>query len=459
DPSAFITSARAVSLPIQEITRNSALGSHSPFNPPTRPPAICASTDGPELRIARPRGTSLPTLAVDAPAPVAQPAVQTFGRITSTQGQTMEDGPIGFAITSGGHPKRRSRSADGLYDAVRGQRMPPIQWRQWRRRSDEIKYWRDSIVESPNLKSKFEDDDDEDEENDNTSSPDKVCEDAPLLSLEDVDGVPHEGEDVEDHVNRDTFDFGILTTSMQDQEPTSIEERVVTVEVKLMDLEYAISKIQTQSHPPEEAFTQYQRLSVETRNLSPESGVVATSLGAETMDESNITRQGSQSTQPTSQSSNGSPVERRTRPISSAPTIRPPQGISPVASERDTRQKCNRNSITSLTIDHYTTLINLIRREQAARRQLEDQVSDLQRQITNLKALSPPDSRSRVPQWQVNTYRHTSKEALDHSSGIYTHNNNETDTDDGFQDVYETPIERGEFEGGSFESPFEGEAF
>lgn len=467
DPSPFITSARAVSLPIQEITRNSALGSHSPFDPPARrPPTIRASNDGLELKVARPRGSSLPSLVVNPPVPVSaaqlaiQTLVQTPEQVISMEEQMIESEPIGFAISSGSNPKRRSRSADGFYDATRGHRMSPIQWRQWRRRSDEIKYWRDSVAESPALKSKFEDDDedDDDKEHDNASGPEEGSEDAPAPAPEAMESVPHE-EHQEDQANRDAFDFGILAISMQEQESVSIEERVITMEVKLMDLEYAISNFQARPHFPGEVSIQQQQPQIQARKLSLTPETPETSLGANTTDQNNITREGSESTRPTSQSSNGSLIKQKTRPISSAPTIRPPKVVSPATSEKDMRQKRKRSSITSLTIDHYTTLINLIRREQAARRQLEDQVSDLRRQVMNLKAPSPPESRSRVPRWQGNTHHHTSSEALDHRSGRYTRDHDETDTDDGFHDVYETPIERREFEGGPFLGPFEGEAF
>ncbi|MCJ1381866.1 hypothetical protein MMC17_004978 [Xylographa soralifera] len=446
DPSAFITSPRAVSLPIQEISRTSALGSHSPLNPPLGPRVTSVATDVLEPSFVRPRGASLPSVIINPPEPVVLPPGEASREEKETEVHTVEDGNIGFAITSGSNPRRRSRSADAFYDATRGHRMSPIQWRQWRRRSDEIKYWRDSVAESPALKSKFDDDD--------GSSLDAAQEEAP---------VPDDGtRDQEDDINRDTFDFGILASSMQEQEPISIEERVMTMEVKLMDLEYAISKIQAQSQSPVNPSPDVKPSAARERNLSFGSAASESSLQAKAMEQSTTTNEGSESTQPTSQSSNEPSVKQKVRPISNAPTIRPAKIETQSSNVQEMPPKRNRNSITSLTIDHYTTLIGLIRREQAARIRLEDQVTDLQRQIMSMKTASPAELRSRIPRWQGNTYHPNSSAASDYRGGRYTHDLDETDTDDGFQDVYETPIERREFEGpfaGPYEGPYEGEAF
>ncbi|MCJ1286445.1 hypothetical protein MMC26_005790 [Xylographa opegraphella] len=443
DPSAFITSPRAVSLPIQEISRTSALGSHSPFNLPAGPRVVSGATDVPERSVARPRGASLPSVIMNPPEPVVLPAGEASPKAEQAAARTEEDENIGFAVTSGSNPKRRSRSADAFYDATRGHRLSPIQWRQWRRRSDEIKYWRDSVAESPALKSKFDDDD--------GSSVEGAPEEAPAPVAETGDQ--------EDDINRDTFDFGILATSMQEQEPVSIEERVVTMEVKLMDLEYAISKIQAQSHSPVNLPPDVKQSAVRGRSPSLRSTASESSLQARAMEQSTSTNEGSESTQPTSQSSNEPVGKQKVRPISNAPTIRPAKVDPQSPKVQDSPPKRNRNSITSLTIDHYTTLIGLIRREQAARIRLEDQVTDLQRQIMSMKTASPADSRSRIPRWQGNTYHPNSSAVSDYRGGRYTHDLDETDTDDGFQDVYETPIERREFEGGPFAGPYEGEAF
>jgi len=441
DPTAFITSARAVSLPARGISQRSALGSHSPFEHVLYPEVNDTIPDDAEPKYGRPRGASLPSLIINPPVPTLPRAGEGPDEELSPRDiQTTDDGPIGFAVTSGSHPKRRSRSADAFYDASRGHRMSPIQWRQWRRRSDEIRFWRDSIAESPVLASNLED------------------QEIPAVEAAQDDAANAENEaPVETGKDaHDTFDFGVLATSVHEREEVSIDARIVTLEVKLMDLEYAISKIQAQ--PPSPA-------GPSSRNLQPDFQLRKPSAGSEQSGTSSHSKNMEQShanvesIEPTPLPSNEAHQERKARPVSSTPTIRPPTATPPPASEHEARKSGNRNSITSLTIDHYTTLIGLIRREQAARIRLEDQVSDLQRQLMNMQYPSPPQSRARIPRWKGSPYNVTSSEVIPARSGRSVFEDDDTDTEDGDEDIYETPTERREFEGAIFGGPFEGEAF
>ena len=356
---------------------------------------------------------------------------------------TTDDENIGFAITSGSNPRRRSRSADAYYDASKGHRMSPIQWRQWRRRSDEIKYWRDSVGEGPAQTSKFYDDEDV----------------APKEETFGETGVTADGiVSEEGNTTRDTFDFGVLASSVQEQEKISMEERVVMLEVKLMSLEYAISKIQAQPPSPAGSASQYLRSGLETRKTSVDSDPSGTSSPSKSHEQSHMSLFDYKSKQPMADSSSKSDQQRKLRPTSIAPTIRQRRAALPIMSEQE-RKARNRTSITSLTIDHYTTLIGLIRREQAARIRLEHQVSELQQQLMSFQYPSPPHSRSQVLRRRGNPYFQTSNEAIDLHSGRSAFDHDDTDTDDGEQEVYETPTERREFEGAIFESPFDGEAF
>jgi len=400
--------------------------------------------DEAEPRYGRPRGTSLPSLNINPrDSTLPQAAEGPDEELSPREIQTIEDGPIGFAITSGSHPKRRSRSADAYYDASRGHRMSPIQWRQWRRRSDEIRFWRDSIAESPLLASKLEDRD--------TPAVEEVQEDA-----------ANAADEAPDDTNKDTratFNFGVLATSMHEQEAVGIEQRLVTLEVKLMDLEYAISKIQAQPPSPAGPSPQHLQPDLQLRNPSAGSGQSGTSSPFKSAEQKYTSVAESEPIEPPSHSSNGSYRDRMARPLSNAPTIRPPTAPSPVANEQDTKTSHKRNSITSLTIDHYTTLITLIRREQVARIRLEDQVSDLQRQLMNIQYPSPPQSRMRIPRWKGSPYHVTSSEVMPARSGRSVFEDDDTDTEDGDEDIYETPTERRELEDAVFGGPFEGEAF
>ena len=408
-------------------------------------------------RPVRPRRATLPSIIINSPERESLLAV--IGQ-DCVQKQTQDDNEdfMGFAVTSGSNPKRRSKSADNLYDVSKAHRMSPIQWRRWRRRSDEIKYLRQSttdlglssahVIQSDQEKTEQEIDKEEgvDEET------------SPLIDKENED-------------TRHTFDFGLLATTMQSQDQVGIEERVVTVEVKLMDLEYAISKLQAQTPSPVEhnvhesgpgslshgksadyVQSQVQHQGGEQR-FSADSSIYAQDLDDSTMADSH-------STQPTSQSSLGhASNESKIRPTSTATTVRPQTAIqrSPSYLSNETSARYNRGSLTSLTIDHYTTLIALLRREQSARMRLEDQVTELQRQLMDLSLSVEADHRARA--WPAYSGRRKSNEFIAFRANRSDNGGDDTDTDDGFQDVYETPIEHKEFERPTFGGILEGEAF
>ena len=385
----------------------------------------------------------------------------TFPHLTGSQqdGQNIDEESIGFAITSGSNPKRRSRSADALFDAAKSHRMSPIQWRRWRRRSDEIKYWRDSIGAVAPM----------------AASPDlpKVIPPQDQAPMGFVAETTHDTEEHEVTDERDTFDFGLLASAMQSQEKISVEERVVTLEVKLMDLEYAISKLQARTPSPAERYPSHLSPAQRSRDDSTASGhrdhetvIEERSPSAAPSarihqherpstgsDSHEFATSDSPSTGLTSHYSQPEEViEPKPRPTSNATTLRA-HPISQLPPSPRKAPNPTRNSLTRLTIDHYTTLISLIRREQSARIRLEEQVSDLQRQVMNLRSPSPAQSRGRP--WKDYSYHHSEPRSARSARDF-----DDSDADDGFQDVYETPTERIEFEGRSFEgSPLGGEAF
>ena len=375
-----------------------------------------------DVRPGRPRRATLPSVIINPPEPESQQPVVTEHREAHEGRDDVDDTNIGFAVTSGSHPKRRSRSADALYDTTRSHRMSPIQWRQWRRRSDEIKYWRQSVIESPPLLD-------------------------PRVHLDDErDESPQSAKDRNSEASeqRDTFDFGLLAPSIQDQDKLSLAERVVTLEVKLMDLEYAISRMQAR-RSPSPARSDSQQLGPTLQRSDPSTGSAVSSITRHDQ----TTTAGTEITRPTSLPS--SEPDQKARPLSIA-TVRPQTALYVPPTGTDSKKKGDRTSITSITIDHYVTLIGLIRREQAARICLEDQVTDLQRQLLYNKSPSPPQSRSRTRPWRGNGYYYRNKDSYDRE---------DTDTDDGFHEVYETPTERREFEGAAFgtTASLDGEAF
>ncbi|KAL8948037.1 MAG: hypothetical protein Q9222_005740 [Ikaeria aurantiellina] len=502
DPNEFITSAvdiakqRSASVPTQTVLRSSALGSHAPSTAalPIASPVKETGTPprpdrSPPPRPIRPRRASLPSVILNAQDGVDIGDQLPGLGLHDAQEKGADHGNIGFAVTSGSNPKRRSRSADNLHDTMREHRMSPIQWRRWRRRSDEIRYWRESADETTAGLTAPES---------RQPSPDRALarrkgfieQTSPMPEEEEHTTVPDAGD----------FNFGLSSGAMHSQEHISLEERLVTLEIKLMDFEYAISKLQADiktvdvKSPTEDISQHYE--------ASPQIPSNPTLLQAppkpalENSPSSNYDHS-PESTPGMQQMPFGvnHPANQfKQRPTSIATTLKPNAG-----------DRSARNSMTELTIEHYTTLITLIRREQSARIRLEDQVSILQREVQLLKAPSPsslreirearrrneypspgsgsdyrrydsPDDRRRnytpefSPEIRRRPYSRSSNERYlireqqrhkyqTERSRSRSNYNDETDTDDEtYHEVYVTPIERGEFERGDLEGE-EGLAF
>ena len=332
--------------------------------------------------------------------------------------------------------------------------MSPIQWRQWRR-SDEIRYWRESAEE---MAPAF----------DFTTSM-ETHRPLPLSST------PSKGEDpAKDRIRRSddddgaaedhegNFNFGLPANVVPDPEHVGLEERIVTLEIKMMDFEYAISKLQASVSPPRgdpephELDTEHQPGSEASesparppipryhrRGPSEDSSPPASTYSA-----------------PMTPASQKTPAPLRTPP--SHPAGRPDPRPTSVATtlKAGSGNRASRPTTTNLTIEHYTTLISLIRREQAARLRLEDEVSYLQQQ---LRLLHPPP----VATFRDFSGRHAeSPDVASASEGRRyrgrrgSYDAETTDTDDAsFHEVYVTPVERGEFERGYLRAEEEGVAF
>lgn len=503
DPNEFITSAvdlakqRSASVPTQTVLRSSALGSHSPFTAPL--PAVTNSGTPPRperspplrpdrsplLRPICPRRASLPNVTLD-PQEGADIGDQLPGLgLHGVQDRKVDHASIGFAVTSGSNPKRRSRSADDLRDAEKEHRMSPIQWRRWRRRSDEIRYWSETADEAaPGFTAPES----------RQPSPDRALARRQGF-VEQTPPMPEEAEHTTAPDPGD-FNFELASNEIQGQEQISLEERLVTFEIKLMDFEYAISKLQADMKSvdvksPTEDISQHYEASPQLPSnpslLQPPHRPVLENSPTSNYDQSPESTPGIQQMpfgihHPANQP--------RPRPTSIATTLKPARG-----------DRTSRNSMTELTIEHYTTLITLIRREQSARIRLEDQVSMLQREIQSLKSPSPsslrdirnarrrhqysspsshsayrsyhsPDDHRRdyTPPEDRRPYSRDSNERYlisqqqhhrfhDERSRSRSNYNDETDTDEEtFHEVYVTPVERGEFERGDLEGE-EGLAF
>ncbi|CAO1597817.1 hypothetical protein XANCAGTX0491_001612 [Xanthoria calcicola] len=486
DPNEFITSAvdlakqRSASVPTQTVLRTSALGSHSPFPVPLAAAPLAPESitflrpeRSPPLRPIRPRRASVPSIILNAQEG-AEIGDQLPGLgFQEAQDKGLDHGSIGFAVTNGSNPKRRSRSADDLREGRKEHRMSPIQWRRWRRRSDEIRYWRESADETaagfiaPESRQ---------------PSPDHALiqrqgfieQTPPMRQEEEHGGPPHPGG----------FNFGLSPGPMHSQENISLEERLVTLEIKLMDFEYAISKLQADIKSvdiksPTEDISQHYEASPQ-----PPSSSTFLQLPPRPAIENSPSSNYDQSPESTPGMQqlpfgiHGPANQPKPRPTSIATTLKPAHG-----------DRSSRNSMTELTIEHYTTLITLIRREQSARIRLEDQVAVLQQELDSMKSPSPNSLREvrdarRQPQYSSTASipgyrRYNSPDAhrrhytpperrpysrdsnerylmreqqqqhkrLDDRSRSRSNYNDETDTDnESYHEVYVTPVERGEFE-------------
>ena len=349
--------------------------------------------------------------------------------------QTSEEQPvdvhnIGFAVTNGSNPKRRSRSVGAFRDTEH--RMSPIQWRRWRRRSDEIKYWRQSTdLGSLGIKS-FE---------------------SPELKQKD-DADTADNDDGNLGQRSEEFNFGLPVAAIQNQDRIGLEERIVTLEIKLMDFEYALSKLQAGSTSPPRRLSE--RIEMAGRQNSVDSYLSSDHRQAPIEASPALP----QETPPPSPSKFVHETTPQQRPTSVATTLKAS------ASGLYT----SRSSLTGLTIEHYTTLITLIRHEQSSRVRLEQQVSMLQQQLDRISPSHSSHSQAHSLSQHSHSRSLSSQQRrqgfvdVGNRGGHYrqqrprssSYSTNETDTDDDiYHDVYVTPnitpVERGEYERGAFE--------
>lgn len=444
-----------------QIFRGSRISSDGIPTQPERPPP----ERPPPERPARPRRASLPSVILSS-----QEAEDINNALTGLGlqdvGEQIFDGrEIGFAITSGSNPKRRSRSVGDYRSTAKEHRMSPIQWRQWRRRSDEIKYWRESTTgdePASSGRSGFIE-----------TGHEPTSADPATKAASEPGGEGDRPFEAHNH----EFNFGLPISDIQDNERIGLEERMITLELKLMDFDYAISKLQASSFPPlnrHERAEAFPTGPAHTRSVSDQPQIQSSKAGGPSVETSPSLAyshgDGDPGFQGDSSLATGSDlttIQPRPRPVSIATTLKA-SGAGHYSSlgARSSIDRSSRSSITQLTIEHYTTLITLIRREQSARMRLEDQVTQLQRQVEALEA-SSSSPRSRRQQQTLG--RHFSPDDICRPYGFgfdrrqrrgrSSNYSGDTDTDDdNFHDVYVTPVERGEFERDDFDGE-EGVAF
>lgn len=266
---------------------------------------------------------------------------------------------------------RRSQSAGALRDLMRHHRMSPI---QWRRRSDEMKFYTSTL----------------DLDNDHAPPPERPqtsATETTTATIEENQIEPLEGRDTTPQTEPEGAPFN-LENLIQDTDVT-LEQRVTTLEVKLMDLEFAIARMQGTSddallgtavdrtppkgtgsgeHPPSLPHGQ------------PFSSVVSAPSEGSSHSSTSLVGDG--------------------RPISTG-TLRPHTAYPRHQPSWQTPSSSTTN-LNNISIDQYSALVTLVRREQTARRALEDQVAQLQEEMRRLRQaghlpVSPPGTYYPIP--------------------------------------------------------------
>ncbi|KAH8815159.1 hypothetical protein F5884DRAFT_166862 [Xylogone sp. PMI_703] len=289
---------------------------------------------------------------------------------------------IGYAVTSGSNPHRRSRSLGELQNAALKQGGVV------RRRSDEIKYWRESYEPGPLSPLSSNKPDAEDN-----------------LIGDNIETPQDEGQVL---TPPQPFNFGPLgeMAGMKITEAASLETRVSKLEARFVEMERVVSmnsKLPTKaSHILQDparrrSDNDYSSLRTGLRTESSDFSLPkmkpSVELRPDTADISPCnTRPTSKSTdEPYEVSFQGHPYLDPTaqnlpqivapRPLSTSTTVRGHSSSSP------TLPILPKDGV--ITAERYTALVNMILAEQAARRHLENIVENLQAQI---RAMQPPGS-------------------------------------------------------------------
>ncbi|DAA77547.1 TPA_exp: Uncharacterized protein A8136_6093 [Trichophyton benhamiae CBS 112371] len=353
---------RSSSLPslknsIQRSPKSSLRGLGSPSQP-------WSSSEFLDVRVHRRRAT-LPSVALSA-----HDALELASKIdaAATFDKKSSIGSLdALVLKADNHYKRRSRSACGVRDTAKSHRMSPI---QWRRRSDEIRFWRESTLND------FAEPRPDTRPATSISShigPDEKVADA---SEESADCPIEEDESDDSEPNdEEGFDFKNLMESMQTENEVSLAQRVGTLEVKLMDLEFAIAKLQNSSAEANTVKKKATGSPVRGRPMEP-------------INDSSQFINSFVST-PSITPPQGSPAE-----------IEPMQHSSPITlcnhslecisqSRRPPSPYRSDSGFQGISVEQYSALTTLMRREQCARKLLESQILSMQQEIRRLQTGEP----------------------------------------------------------------------
>lgn len=308
-----------------------------------------------------------------------------------------------------GHLKRRSRSADALNRMISDFNLRNATSRD---RQSDIAYWRKSIVDNP-------------------------LPAWPPWQEQESGSVPSTGaeEIPPSRVPLQNFDFGL---ERPDGHEVTLEDRVNTLEVKVIDFEYAITKLQGQN-VSKPSFQQQVAKRGSIHDLFPQDMHSGMTSSTSSLEPTSFL---------TSPDDSPLPQEDHFRPdrSSKATTIRP------LTARR--RSGVQSPSPVRITVDQFDKLMDILRREQNARRQLETQVNELQAQLDSLRSpvyaeirettdYPSPDSKHTTPATNRTLRRSPpfSSEKKVAEQSRFSMSEVDSDTD-GYDDVYETPQDR-----------------
>ncbi|KAL1960549.1 hypothetical protein VTO42DRAFT_7128 [Malbranchea cinnamomea] len=252
------------------------------------------------------------------------------------------------------HRKRRSRSAEELRKIASLHLMSPI---QWRRPSQAISYSQYSQANVDSLQSK--------------SRPETRS--TVATTAEETDGaLPLDNGDF-----GSPLDFGTLIGTVQDNNEASLAHRVATLEVKLMDLEFAIAKLQGHDISP----FQPTRAGDESQEQQPSEAAPQTHQAPPLQDPSFLLsslRSTPLVTPPRSSPSGDS------RPVSIA-TIRPHTSSQHPSSPQNIFMSHSNTDFSGISVEQYAALTTLVRREQTARKLLETELMQMRKELQQLR--------------------------------------------------------------------------
>ncbi|OAX82724.1 hypothetical protein ACJ72_02930 [Emergomyces africanus] len=374
----------------------------SPFKKSGGPHSRRSGSRSPRLDYRRPRRrATLPSIVLSTheARELASQIAQQNSRRNSMRSprRDMEEELDGLEQMTSRQRKRRSRSVSELRDTARAHRMSPI---QWRRRSDEIKFWRESFLKM-------------DASSAISARPETRSTIASVLENTNHTEVAESLDD--------PFNFTALMGTMQDNSESGLAQRVNMLEVKLMDLEFAIAKLQGHDVSPAK-----QPFDASMRRNSPYT-----------------------------QQSTDTPPPRFVSSFEPSPNITPPR-TSPVPDRPDSTAtlrpytashdvSCQTPSsfasdFKGISVEQYSALTTLVRREQTARKLLEEQIFQLQLDVSQLKnnrSPAGPQNNFLLPTYSDPSERISSRRG----SARKINDRTETDSDDGFMEAHHKKID------------------